>query len=120
MSTPPMDERNTTAPAATATTSRLGLPHPRARPLRPGSAKEDVVRNYAAGRMMHVNRRYVKKFADNDNHDHDDGVGYSSVGELCADLEDLVSLLWRSGTRAFLLPLVPGSSHVHVFPTLPC
>lgn len=92
------------APSAATTTSRAmasSLPKPRAHSLRPGSAKEDQVRNFVSDRMLHISRRYVKKFgiAEPD----DEVVGYGSFAELCADLEGLINIIWKTGTRKLLL-----------------
>lgn len=47
--------------------------------------------------MLHVSRRYVKKFS---NAELDDSlVGYRSFGEVCRDLDTIVNVLWLSGTR---------------------
>lgn len=42
-------------------------------------------------------RREVKKFQE--LKPGDDVVGYKNVGELCKDVEELVGVLWFSGTR---------------------
>ncbi|OAA66647.1 hypothetical protein SPI_01223 [Niveomyces insectorum RCEF 264] len=73
-----------------------GLPHPRRQPLRPGSAKEDLVRRYAEERMLHISRRFVKKHGI--PAPDDTVVGYRSMGELCRDVDGLLNNLWKSGT----------------------
>lgn len=80
------------------------LPHPRSRALRPNSGKEDMVRNYASSKLMHVARRYVKKFGEPE--EGDEVVGYTRFADLCADLDAIVNVLWLSGTR---------ESSVHLF-----
>ncbi|KAK3942822.1 hypothetical protein QBC46DRAFT_362237 [Diplogelasinospora grovesii] len=87
-----------------STRSLSGLPHPRGSPLRPGSAKEDKVRNYVSDRMLHISRRYVKKFALVEP--DDEVVGYRSMGELCRDLEPLINIIWKSGTPGLQVPLL--------------
>ncbi|KAK1752292.1 hypothetical protein QBC47DRAFT_405496 [Echria macrotheca] len=82
------------------------LPHPRGHALRPGSAKEDKVRNYVANRIGHINRRFFKKsglaaMAP----PTDDGVtGYKSMGEMCKDLDELINIIWLSGTPSLQIP----------------
>ncbi len=79
------------------------LPHPRAHPLRAGSAKEDSVRRYVDGRLLHVSRRYAKKFqAKEDIQDQDDVSGYESMSEVAHDLGEIVDVIWLSGTRKYL------------------
>lgn len=85
------------APSGTSTRSASGLPHPRAHPLRPGSAKEEKIRIYVENQLMCIARRFVKKFEE--PRPDDDVVGYKNVGELCKDIEALLDILWLSGTR---------------------
>jgi hypothetical protein len=78
-----------------STTSNL--PHPRSQPLRAGSAKEEAARRYIEGRLLHISRRYTKKFQppDADDHVH----GYESMVDAAKDLGEVVDVLWLSGTR---------------------
>lgn len=81
------------------TTAGGGLPHPRARALRAGSLKEEKVRRYVEERLLYISRRYVKKFGQ--PAPGDDVVGYKSMRELCRDVQGLIDILWRSGSREF-------------------
>ncbi|KAH6613643.1 hypothetical protein B0J18DRAFT_494462 [Chaetomium sp. MPI-SDFR-AT-0129] len=107
------------APTTSTTTSlpSAGLPHPRSRALRPGSSKEDQVRNFVSERMAHITRRFIKKVktgaagdeaVEGDTHvdeDGDDGVeGYSSVDELSKDLDEVIGVVWLSGTPNIQIP----------------
>ncbi len=47
--------------------------------------------------MLHISRRYVKKFGIRE--ERDEVVGYQSMAELCKDLEELINIVWLSGTR---------------------
>jgi hypothetical protein len=86
------------APSSISTTSTTSnLPHPRAHPLRAGSAKEDAARRYVESRLMHVSRRYTKKFQLPD--EAEQVHGYESMGEVARDLGEVVDVLWLSGTR---------------------
>jgi hypothetical protein len=95
---PPSQTLPSPAPSGTSSTRpSTSLPHPRGRSLQPGSQKEAVVRRYVEDKMLHVSRRYVKKFS---NAELDDSlVGYRSFGEVCRDLDSIVNVLWLSGTR---------------------
>ena len=87
------------SPTLSTASSRgtAALPHPRQRALNPGGSKEDIVRRYVEETLLNVSRRYVKKFSGSDP---DDGVaGYTSFIEVAKQLEEVVDMLWRSGTR---------------------
>ncbi|KAL1891296.1 hypothetical protein Sste5346_007756 [Sporothrix stenoceras] len=84
------------SPSIRSTSSALGLPHPRSQPLRPGSAKEDLVRRYVSERLLQISRRFVKKYGIAEP--TDTIIGYASMGELCRDVDALLNNLWKSGT----------------------
>lgn len=48
---------------------------------------------------MHISRRYVKKHGIPDP--ADEVTGYENMDEVCKDLEEVVDVLWFSGTRMF-------------------
>lgn len=50
---------------------------------------------------MHISRRYVKKHGIPDP--EDEVSGYESMDEVCKDIEEVVDVLWFSGTRMFYL-----------------
>lgn len=87
------------SPAPSSPSRSSNLPHPRSHALRPGSAKEETTRRYVEGRLLHVSRRYTKKFQPLDENDlvH----GYENMNEVCKDLSEIVDVLWLSGTRRF-------------------
>jgi len=86
------------APSNVSTSSTTSsLPHPRAHPLRAGSAKEDAARRYVESRLLHVSRRYTKKFQPED--EAGEVHGYESMSEVARDLGEVVDVLWLSGTR---------------------
>lgn len=93
---------------SSSTTSNL--PHPRTKPLKAGSAKEDAARRYVEGRLLGISRRYVKKFQslDDDPDDRKDGEvvvkGYTDFKEAATDLSEVIDVLWLSGTREFDAP----------------
>jgi hypothetical protein len=73
------------------------LPHPRSQPLRAGSSKEETTRRYVEGRLLHVSRRYTKKFQPPEP--GDEVTGYQNICDACKDLGDVVDVLWLSATR---------------------
>ncbi|KAL2162510.1 hypothetical protein VTH06DRAFT_7424 [Thermothelomyces fergusii] len=97
---------------STASTRPAGLPHPRSRALRPGSAKEDQVRNFISDRMAHITRRFVKKAGAAALGEKVDGrmmadeevEGYRSLDELCSDLNEVIRIVWLSGTPNLQIP----------------
>ncbi|KAK5628754.1 hypothetical protein RRF57_004469 [Xylaria bambusicola] len=95
------------SPTPSTASSRVAalLPRPRSKPLVPGSKKEDYARDYVARRLLHISRRYVKKFGIPDP--ADEVTGYENMEEVCHDLEEVVDVLWFSGTRMPTLPLSP-------------
>jgi hypothetical protein len=86
---------------ASSSSTRSNLPHPRSHPLRAGSAKEDAARRYVESRLLHISRRYTKKFQAIEDTRVDDVKGYESMGQVAKDLGEIVDVLWLSGTRMF-------------------
>ncbi|KAI0109351.1 hypothetical protein F4776DRAFT_657311 [Hypoxylon sp. NC0597] len=90
------------APSTASNQAAARLPRPRSKPLMRGSKKEDYARNYVSDRLMHISRRYVKKHGIPDP--ADEVTGYESMDEVCKDLEDVVDVLWFSGTPSLQIP----------------
>ncbi|KAH9885716.1 hypothetical protein F4778DRAFT_760267 [Xylariomycetidae sp. FL2044] len=90
------------APSTASTRAAARLPHPRSRPLAPGSRKEDYARDFVSRRLMHISRRYVKKHGIPDP--ADEVTGYESMDEVCRDLEQVIDVLWFSGTPSLQIP----------------
>ncbi|KIN05711.1 hypothetical protein OIDMADRAFT_154136 [Oidiodendron maius Zn] len=78
------------------------LPHPRSHPLRAGSAKEGTARRYVEGRLLHISRRYTKKFQPADP--AEEVHGYECMNEAAKDLGEVVDVLWLSGTPSLQIP----------------
>ncbi|KAK6064987.1 meiotic recombination protein DMC1 [Seiridium cupressi] len=90
------------APSTASSRAAAGLPHPRSKPLVPGSRKEDYAREYVYRRLLHVSRRYVKKHSIPDPNDL--VSAYEGFDEACKDLEEVVDVLWFSGTPSLQVP----------------
>lgn len=84
---------------ASSNSTASNLPHPRSHPLKAGSAKEDAARRYIEDRLMHVSRRYAKKFQPAEENESAQLKGYVSMGEVAKDLGEVVDVVWLSGTR---------------------
>jgi len=100
------------APSSTSATS--SLPHPRATPLRPGGSKESTFIRYVDQRILHIQRRFAKRTSptgsglsdvDRDKADSwGDVKGYGSMRAACEDVEELVGVIWVSGTPSLQTP----------------
>ncbi|KAI1262609.1 hypothetical protein F5Y18DRAFT_147100 [Xylariaceae sp. FL1019] len=99
---PPFTSLPSPAPSTASSRTAALLPLPRSKPLAPGSKKEDYARDYVSRRLLHISRRFVKKHGIPDP--ADEVTGYESVDECCHDLEDVVDVLWYSGTPSLQVP----------------
>lgn len=81
-------------------------------PLKPGGVKESSLINYVDGKILRINRRHAKKFSSviDDQNDADGGdkdkdeeqtKGYESFKEVVKDIEEVIDVVWVSGTREF-------------------
>ena len=98
--------------ASTVSTSKL--PHPRGTPLRAGGSKESAFIRHVDQQILHIQRRFAKRTSptgnglsdiDKDKADEwGDVRGYSSMRQACTDIEDLVGVVWVSGTPSLQVP----------------
>ncbi|TWU71963.1 hypothetical protein ED733_001454 [Metarhizium rileyi] len=63
-----------------------------------------MVRRYVEDRLLHISRRYVKKFGN--PNPGDEVVGFKSFGEVAKELDGLVNVLWKSGTPSLQVPFL--------------
>jgi len=91
-----------TTASFSSSSSSSPLPHPRQHPLRAGSQKEEAARRYIEGKLLHISRRYTKKFQPQEEGDivH----GYESMREPAKDLGEVLDVLWLSGTPGLQVP----------------
>ena len=105
------------APSSVSTTStnaRASLPHPRGTPLKAGGNKESALIRYVDQRLLHIQRCFAKRtsptgngLSDVDREKADtwgDVKGYSSMRDACRDIEELVGVVWVSGTPSLQVP----------------
>src|ERR1700727_3179009 len=79
------------APSNASNTSPApNLPHPRSPPVRAGSAKEEAARRYVESRLLHISRRYTKKFQPPE--EGEDVHGYESMSDVSKDLGEVVDV----------------------------
>ncbi|EMC98966.1 hypothetical protein BAUCODRAFT_386323 [Baudoinia panamericana UAMH 10762] len=100
--------------ASTTSHATSTLPHPRGTPLRAGGSKESAFIRYVDQRILHIQRRFAKRtspsaptLADTDREKADDWgdvAGYSSMREACREIENLVDVVWVSGTPSLQVP----------------
>ncbi|KAI4859558.1 hypothetical protein F4820DRAFT_439357 [Hypoxylon rubiginosum] len=110
------------APSAASSRAAARLPHPRSKPLARGSRKEDYARNYVSDRLLHISRRYVKKHGIPDP--ADEVTGYESMDEVCRDIEEVVDVLWFTGTPSLQIPYLLNialalNTYLPAFPASP-
>ncbi|KAK6439895.1 hypothetical protein LTR95_003893 [Oleoguttula sp. CCFEE 5521] len=106
----------TPAPSSitTSTTStRSALPHPRSQPLRPGGSKESAFIRYVDEHLLKIQRRFAKRTtpaANGQDIERDASTiwdhvqGYKSMREACKDVDELLSVIWISGTPSLQMP----------------
>jgi len=102
------------------------LPHPRSTPLKPGGTKESSFIRHVDQQILHIQRRFAKRTAPTDGYVQEtdeegrmieeiddpttksrlarseewhDVRGYDSFAEATRDIEELVGVIWISGTR---------------------
>lgn len=91
------------------------LPHPRTSPLRSGGSKESTFIRYVDQQLLHIQRRYAKRttpsasnpLVDADREKADtwgDVRGYATMKEACKDFEELMGVVWVSGTPSLQVP----------------
>ncbi|OBT72326.1 hypothetical protein VF21_09302 [Pseudogymnoascus sp. 05NY08] len=109
-------------PSISSPHTNSALPHPRPRPLRPGSGREETTRRWVENALLKVSRRYVKKFQPEEM--REGTRGYERMGDVCRDLGEVVDVLWRSGTPSLQIPYLFNialaiSSYLPAFPAAP-
>lgn len=100
--------------ASNSTASPSALPHPRQSPLRPGGSKESTFIRHVDQQILHIQRRFAKRtsptgdgLSDVDRDKADawgDVKGYASMRQACKDMEELVGIIWVSGTPGLQVP----------------
>ena len=118
MSTPPAQSGGfilSPPPSVTSaiTNANSELPHPRSTPLKPGGRKESAFIRYVDERLLRIQRRFAKRETPSINGDEadrdgaaiwDSVQGYKSMREACKDIEELMGVVWVSGTPGLQIP----------------
>ena len=86
--------------ASDATVHAL-LPRQRASPLKPGSQKQSALIDHIDNRLLHISRRYEKRYNAKflEQKDDDEVKGYDSFAQMANDLGSILDVVWVSGTR---------------------
>lgn len=93
-----------------STTTPSHLPRQRMHPLKSGGVKESSLINYVDGKILRINRRHAKKFSSviedqkdadggDEDKDEEETKGYESFKEVAKDIEEVIDVVWVSGTR---------------------
>lgn len=102
------------------------LPHPRSTPLKAGGTKESSFIRHVDRQILHIQRRFAKRKTSTNEHlretdeegrmieevddpttkaqlerseEWHDVPGYNSFAEAVRDIEELIGVIWISGTR---------------------
>ena len=89
-------------PPSTVSTSAAILPQPRTHPLTPNSSKESNFIEYVDRKLLDISGRFEQRFNVGMQESQIPGAerkGYEKFGELAGDLENMVEVVWVSGTR---------------------
>ena len=97
-----------------ATTSASSLPTPRHYPLKPGSQKEIAFINYVDSKILHISRRYAKKFSSDGDETDEEARGYDDFENVVEDLEHVLNAIWVSGTRKQTTPIFDPFTDMHM------
>ncbi|MCJ1476452.1 hypothetical protein MMC13_005118 [Lambiella insularis] len=92
---------------ASASATLPVLPSPRAQPLKLGSTKESNFVEYVDRKLLEVSGRYENRHKIDSQADAKPNItsnGYKSFSELAIDLENLIDVIWVSGTPSLQTP----------------
>lgn len=102
--------------ASSIASGRSALPHPRDSPLRAGGSKESTLIRHLDSKILQVQRRFARRTTFSLNALNDgaqlqaanlwpgDIKGYANMKEACKDIEELVDVIWVSGTPSLQVP----------------
>ncbi|KAF2732683.1 hypothetical protein EJ04DRAFT_513737 [Polyplosphaeria fusca] len=82
------------------------LPTPRQKPLNPGGTRETELITYLDHNMVSINHRFATRLSTTTSPSAD--KGYRNFGEAAKDIEDLIDVVWVSGSRTY--PSIPFPS----------
>ncbi|KAF2219467.1 hypothetical protein BDZ85DRAFT_243194 [Elsinoe ampelina] len=84
------------------------LPEPRSSPLKPGGSKESSFIRFVDQQILYIQRRFAKRDTKLDagvpETDEQDVPGYTTFGEASRDVEELLGIVWISGTPSLQIP----------------
>jgi Subunit 11 of the general transcription factor TFIIH len=86
------------AASTTTTIQPHVLPQTRKKPLPSGSAKEIDLICYVDKTLTHISRKHALRL-DEWAQQHEPDAGYTSFTEAAKDIQDVVDMIWISGTR---------------------
>jgi Sec7-like guanine-nucleotide exchange factor len=71
---------------------QANLPHPRSTPLKSGSNKESIFRQYLDNNISEINRKHALRSSEKRD-------GWASFADISKELVNLFNLIWISSTR---------------------
>ncbi|KEQ87013.1 hypothetical protein M438DRAFT_268257 [Aureobasidium pullulans EXF-150] len=87
------------------------LPQPRRTPLKPGGTKESRLIRHVDQQLLHIQRRFAKRDPSlghegrlQQSEEWNDVQGYAGFAEAAKDVEELIGVIWVSGTPALQVP----------------
>lgn len=89
-------------PLIASSNTATHLPRSRSNPLKPGSSKESNFIMYIDQKLLEVSRRYEKRFNigfEGESALTNDDLGYENFDQVARELENVVDVVWVSGTR---------------------
>jgi Subunit 11 of the general transcription factor TFIIH len=87
------------SPSAAGARPASSLPTPRHHPLKSASQKEIAFINYVDSKILHINRRYAKKFSSDKDEADEEARGYNDFEGVIEDIDHVLDTVWVSGTR---------------------
>ncbi len=97
------DVQGSSSPSFSVSSNAVtNLPQSRSNPLKPGSSKESSFILYVDRKLLGISRRYEKRFnigVEGELALTGEDRGYESFDEVAKDLENVVDVVWVSGTR---------------------
>lgn len=100
-----------TPPASSATQSQHAspLPQPRRHPLKPGGLKESELIRYLDQRVNRVQKRVDNRVTNRKMKPAPGEEGYSAFADVAQDLDELLDVVWVSGSRKLVVKRLEAS-----------
>ncbi len=108
------------APSSSLIPGAPSLPTPRHYPLKPGSQKEIAFINFIDSKILHINRRYAKKFSSDRDETDEEARGYEDFDNVVEDIEHVLDAIWVSATRKHMTLVFEPFTDIHMVEESEC